>query len=103
MGTKNNPGLYDCHAKAAGDEPVFTLLARDPLAPKLIEIWAALAGHNFAAAEALLWDAVKLASALPKERQAKVLEAFACADEMTEWSDLKSTPRAIAPAATGAS
>lgn len=40
MGTKNNPGKYDCYTKAEPDEPMFVLLARDPLAPLLVEIWA---------------------------------------------------------------
>jgi hypothetical protein len=40
MGTKANPGEYDCHAKALPDEPLFTLLARDPSAPDLVERWA---------------------------------------------------------------
>lgn len=30
MGTKNNPGRFDCYANALPDEPIFTLLARDP-------------------------------------------------------------------------
>jgi len=40
MGTKNNPGRYDCYATAAPDEPMFVLLGRDPLAPFLVELWA---------------------------------------------------------------
>ena len=40
MGTKNAPGQFDCYAKAAPDEPLFVLLARDPLAPTLVEQWA---------------------------------------------------------------
>lgn len=39
MGTKNNPGKYDCHKKAEGDEPIFTLRANDPLAPILVGMW----------------------------------------------------------------
>jgi hypothetical protein len=31
MGTKNNPGSYDGHKAAESDEPMFVLLARDPL------------------------------------------------------------------------
>ena len=26
MGTKRDPGDFDCHAKAADDEPLFTLM-----------------------------------------------------------------------------
>ena len=42
MGTKTNPGQYDCYAKAEPDEPLFVLLARDPLAPILVRLWADL-------------------------------------------------------------
>lgn len=42
MGTKTNPGEFDCYAKALPDEPLFTLLARDKRAPGLIWLWAAL-------------------------------------------------------------
>lgn len=40
MGTKNNPGAFDCYAAAQPDEPLFVLLGRDPLAPALVELWA---------------------------------------------------------------
>ena len=42
MGTKTEPGKYDCQAKAEDDEPVFVLLARDPVAPLIVELWADL-------------------------------------------------------------
>lgn len=42
MGTKNNPGEYDCYANAEPDEPMFILLARDPIAPVLVDLWATL-------------------------------------------------------------
>lgn len=41
MGTKNNPGKFDCYANAEPDEPMFVLLARDPAAPFTIEDWIA--------------------------------------------------------------
>lgn len=40
MGTKNNPGVFDCHDKADPDEPRFTLLGRDPFTPVMLELWA---------------------------------------------------------------
>ena len=40
MGTKNNPGQFDCYDAAEDDEPMFTLLARDPMAPSLVRTWA---------------------------------------------------------------
>ncbi|KKN68900.1 hypothetical protein LCGC14_0446860 [marine sediment metagenome] len=42
MGTKNNPTPNDCYDKAEPDEPMFILLARDPHAPALVELWANL-------------------------------------------------------------
>ena len=40
MGTKNNPGEYDGYTKAEPDEPMFVLLARDPLAADQVRDWA---------------------------------------------------------------
>jgi hypothetical protein len=45
VGTKNNPGAYDCYHNAKPDEPMFVLLARDPMAPILVELWASLRAH----------------------------------------------------------
>jgi hypothetical protein len=66
MGTKNNPGIYDCYANAEPDEPMFVLLARDRQAPGLVREWA----HQ---------------RALLGEAPAMVAEARACADAMEKW------------------
>jgi hypothetical protein len=66
MGTKLNPGKFDCYESAAPDEPMFVLLARDPLAPMLVELWASLRSH--------------LAS-----NPSKVAEARSCAEAMRQW------------------
>lgn len=66
MGTKNNPGKFDAYGKAEPDEPMFTLLARDPQAPLLIRQWAR---------DRRLRDPA----------DPKVAEAFACADAMEAW------------------
>jgi hypothetical protein len=42
MGTKNDPGAYDCYANAQPDEPLFVLLGRDKHAPTLVWLWATL-------------------------------------------------------------
>lgn len=39
MGTKLQPGKYDCYKNALPDEPMFTLLGRDPQAPAVIRQW----------------------------------------------------------------
>jgi hypothetical protein len=40
MGTKENPGRYDCYTNALPDEPMFVLLARDPEFGRLVKQWA---------------------------------------------------------------
>jgi len=69
MGTKNNPGKFDCYHAAEPDEPMFVLLARDPQAPNLVREWANLRR---------LLD-------LKNEDAAKVEEATMCADAMEAW------------------
>lgn len=67
MGTKNNPGNYDCYANAAPDEPMFILLGRDRHAASLVRLWA-LMRHD------------------QGEDGAKVAEAMQCADAMDQWA-----------------
>lgn len=66
MGTKNEPGQFDCYANAEPDEPMFVLLARDMSAPALVRRWAEQ--RQFTDGD------------MPK-----VHEALACADAMEEW------------------
>jgi hypothetical protein len=40
MGSKNEPGKFDCYANALPDEPMFVLLARDPDFERLVKEWA---------------------------------------------------------------
>ena len=70
MGTKNNPGQFDCYANAEPDEPMFVLLARDPLAPLLVELWANLR-----------------AEASQEDDSAMVEESQDCADAMRAWRE----------------
>lgn len=63
MGTKSNPGKFDCYAEAGPDEPMFVLLGRDRHAPLLVRLWALLRHEE-------------------GEEEAKVREALECADEM---------------------
>jgi len=74
MGTKNNPGKYDCYVNAEPDEPMFILLARDPLAPILVRMWADLRAH--------------LAG-----NPSKVAEARNCAGSMEAWRKAKAGER----------
>jgi len=66
MGTKNNPGNFDCYENADPDEPMFVLLARDKHAPTLVWLWAAL-------------------RELDQEDETKVAEARKCCEDMLAW------------------
>lgn len=66
MGTKNNPGKFDCYENAEPDEPMFVLLARDKFAPELVEQWA-------------------YRRKMDGEDHHKVQEARDCAAAMREW------------------
>jgi hypothetical protein len=72
MGTKNNPGEYDCYEKAKPDEPMFVLLARDEQAPDLVRTWAT----NRLVKE---WKP-------GQEIPGKYTEAMECADAMEAWA-----------------
>lgn len=74
LGTKNNPGAYDCYANAEPDEPMFVLLGRDTDAPALVRLWA-------------------LMRKLKGEEQAKVDEAVDCAKAMTLVALSKGKPK----------
>jgi len=64
MGTKQNPGAYDCYSRAEPNEPMFVLLGRDPATPLLIEAWMALR---------------------PGDDPAKLIEAQDCAHACHLW------------------
>jgi len=67
MGTKNDPGAFDCYANAEPDEPMFVLLGRDKHAPTLVWLWGTL-------------------RELDGEDATKVAEARACAAAMMKWA-----------------
>lgn len=71
MGTKLQPGKFDCYDNAEPDEPMFILLARDLMAPALVRLWADLRAH---------------AAGNPS----KVAEARSCAAAMDVWRNQKS-------------
>lgn len=65
MGTKNNPGRYDCYNNAEPDEPIFTLRGNDPTAGQTIRNWIEL----------------NRGTSSPE----KLAEAEKCAQEMEDW------------------
>ncbi len=84
MGTKNNPGDFDCYANAHPDEPMFVLLGRDRHAAALVRFWAHLRARE-------------------GEDEAKVSEAQHCAEMMDAWArKLGKTPAGHGPFRCGA-
>lgn len=73
MGSKLNPGTYDCYANALPDEPMFVLLARDPSAPDLLRMWA------------LSREVAVIDGRRPESDRALVGEARECAEAMKAW------------------
>lgn len=63
MGTKNNPGKFDCYANADPDEPMFVLLGRDRHAPFLVMLWALLRRKR-GEDEAIVNEAMQCANAM---------------------------------------
>lgn len=74
MGTKNNPGHFDCYASAEPDEPMFILLGRDSHAPAAVRRWA----YD---REVMIERGEK-----PASDMAMVIEARECADIMDRYA-----------------
>jgi hypothetical protein len=85
----------DCYLKAEPDEPKFTLLARDPLAPFLVALWAALRKGDTASAVCLFADMIADPAhnyrVKPGERSSPEKLASACniSREMVKWRESK--------------
>jgi hypothetical protein len=71
MGSKSNPGKFDCWSRAEPDEPVFVLLGRDPVASIIVADWAALRE--------------RLGQTEPEVLE----EAQQCAERMAQWAVAK--------------
>lgn len=73
MGTKNNPGKFDCYSKLEPDEPHFVIMGRDPSAALLIGLWAML-------------RELQLSCVDTSNEDEKIEEARECADACLEWA-----------------
>jgi hypothetical protein len=85
MGTKERPDAFDCHKKAKQNEPLFTLLARDPLAAQIVRIWAATAEKDANALVSACNALQRIALKIPSQPTSKIYNAYACADSMDAW------------------
>ena len=79
MGTKNNPGKFDCYAKAEPNEPLFVLLARDEMAPVLVRAWAGMQQAKLGLNPDLAF------SKEGRRLREKIDEALACVRMMEDW------------------
>lgn len=75
MGTKLNPGRFDCYAAALPDEPMFVLNARDPDMPEVIRYWITLRQARIGRGEK------------PTEDLEVVQEAAQCATDAAAWRE----------------
>lgn len=76
MGTKNNPGAFDCYAEAEPDEPMFILLGRDPTASYVVSFWEAMKRRM-------------REMGFSKTSDEKLAEARECAKSMHAWAASK--------------
>lgn len=104
MGTKNDPGEFDCYARAHPDEPLFTLLGRDRLAPGLVRLWAALRSGEAIGIQTQILALISIAETgkpvglLSTREIAKRNEAIAVATDMESWREyLDEGPTPLAP------
>lgn len=86
MGTKTDPGRFDCYEAALPDEPLFVLLARDATAPSTVRAWVAarLEIPTTLPHGPLRKLIAGLNPALHPDRD-QLLEALDCADAMERW------------------
>jgi hypothetical protein len=73
MGSKNNPGKFDCYANALPDEPMFVLLGRDPDFERLVREWAVQRQRAIFCGDR------------PESDQGLVMEAMECAMAGARW------------------
>lgn len=88
MGTKNNPGQYDCYAKLEPDEPFLTLRGKDPVAPYLTEIWAASRTGDMGKILDLVEEMSRdpgVIKRVSSDSYEKLGEALKCAQSMRLW------------------
>lgn len=91
MGTKANPGQFDCYTKAKDDEPMFVLLARDPRAPFLVDLWGHMQSGDIFGAIEVLHNAAQhpdvFATVTSDVDRKKASEAYSCAENMRTYRE----------------
>lgn len=98
MGTKNNPGKFDCYANAEPDEPIFILLGRDRLAAHLVSIWSKIRMGDMEAASAVFLDLLRKHSVVygMEPDVDKAIEAMDCSFAMFKFRDAREEAERLA-------
>lgn len=87
MGTKNNPGKFDCYANAGDDEPMFVLLGRDKHAPSLVRLWALMRVQE-GEDDAKIEEAIQCAEAMDEELRRRGKDPLKAADDFFKVFDI---------------
>ena len=85
MGTKSNPGNFDCYANAEADEPLFVLLGRDPSAAFAVRQWIK---HRIAIGKS-------------HANSPEIAEARSCVQQLEKYSDAKVLNKVLSADVTG--
>lgn len=85
MGSKNNPGKFDCYANAEPDEPMFVLLGRDPTASIVVKFW-----HDL--------KQIMVEEGTSASSDAKLEEALTCSEAMHAWAKAQGKDEKLAAA-----
>lgn len=83
MYTKINPSKTNAYANAEPNEPIFTLIGRDPDAALIVHIWATLRLRQIRIG--MLEDTV--------EERDQISEAISVSQEMSRYSSLRATKK----------
>jgi hypothetical protein len=98
MGTKTEPGDYDCYAKLEPDEPYFLLRGKDPVAPYLTMMWAASRNGDWSGMLDLV-ESMRLSkdvnARVSTDENPKLAEANSCARTMRAWFDANVCPHGV--------
>jgi hypothetical protein len=95
MPTKLNPGPFDCMAAALPDEEYMVFLARDPLAPWVLAIWASARVGNLDVALKnfqLMFTGGLLEHFKKHPDNNKSIEAIQIAERMRAWRERNLMP-----------
>lgn len=99
MGSKNNPGKFDCYKSLKPDEPHFVIKGKDVIGAELTELWAYVRGGrllDFERTVSKLRNITKdnLVSS-SKVNFEKILEALSCSRDMSAYREQRAGRRKL--------